>query len=145
MSTLVAITNKPRDLCVMALQLTQGNADMACSVLFEGLDMNQMQALIARSGGAGAGQGGDQDAYDDYGAEDMGSANPMGAMPGMQPPMGGMPGGNPAMNQQLAALFQSEQFSQLAQRMRENPSFYTEFVQQTAQQNPAMYQAIMQN
>mmetsp|Transcript_18553 Transcript_18553/g.24945 ORF Transcript_18553/g.24945 Transcript_18553/m.24945 type:complete len:99 (-) Transcript_18553:831-1127(-) len=98
---------------------------MACSVLFEGLDMNAMQAMLARAGGAG-GQG-QEDDYADYGQEDMGSANPMaGSMPGME-------GANPAMNQQLAALFQSEQFSQLAQRMRENPNFYAEFLQQTQQ------------
>lgn len=97
-STLVAITNKPRDLCVMALQLTQGNADMACSVLFEGIDMNQMQAMLARGGAMAGGAGGD-DGYDDYGGEDMGSANPMaGQMPGMPNPMGGMPAGNPAVN-----------------------------------------------
>ena len=29
--------------------------------------------------------------------------------------------------------------------MRENPNFYAEFLQQTQQQNPAMYQAIQQN
>jgi len=36
-STLVGITGKPRELVVQALQLTQGNADMACSLLFEGV------------------------------------------------------------------------------------------------------------
>ena len=68
-STLVAITNKPREACIIALQLTQGNADMACSILFEGLDMNQMQAMLSRAGGAGmggmAGMAGGDD-YDDY-------------------------------------------------------------------------------
>jgi len=52
----------------MALQLTQGNADMACSVLFEGLDMNAMQALIERGTG---GHSHGNDGYDDYGAEDF--------------------------------------------------------------------------
>ena len=46
---LVGITNKPRELCIMALQVTRGNADMACSVLFEGLDMNAMQGLLAQA------------------------------------------------------------------------------------------------
>lgn len=38
-STLVAITGKPRELCIQALQMTQGNADVACSLLLEGINM----------------------------------------------------------------------------------------------------------
>jgi NACalpha-BTF3-like transcription factor len=38
-SQLVAITGKPREMAVMALQLAQGNLDMACSIIFEGLSL----------------------------------------------------------------------------------------------------------
>ena len=44
-STLVAITNKPRDLCIQALQMTQGNADLACSILLEGINPAELQAM----------------------------------------------------------------------------------------------------
>ena len=75
-NTLVGITGKPRDQCIRALQIARGNADLACSLLFEGVDLNQIPA-----------DGGMQD--QDYGDED-----PMaGGMPGGMPGMGGMPGG----------------------------------------------------
>ena len=69
LSTLVAITGRPRDLCVQALMMTQGNADLACSLLLEGVNMQDLQALARQGGGAGAGMGGGDD-YGDYGDED---------------------------------------------------------------------------
>ena len=41
-STIVGITGKPREMAIQALQLTQGNADMACSLLFEGVTPEQL-------------------------------------------------------------------------------------------------------
>lgn len=41
-NTLVGISGKSREECVLALIVTQGNLDMACSLLFEGVDMNQL-------------------------------------------------------------------------------------------------------
>lgn len=67
-STLVAITSKPRELCIQALQMTQGNADVACSLLLEGLSSEDLIAMAQRGpGGAGA----QPDDGMDYGEEDM--------------------------------------------------------------------------
>ena len=62
----------------------------------------------------------------------MGGMGVMGGMGGMGGPGGagmGGAGGAGAVNPQLAALLNSPQFAQIAQRMRENPSFYQEFLQ----------------
>ena len=93
-STIVAITNKPRDQCIQALQLARGNADLACSLLMEGVDLNQVAGAMGPGGGPGAGQ----DDYADYGDEDMaGMAGQPGA--GMAGMMGGMGGaGGAGMN-----------------------------------------------
>lgn len=58
--------------------------------------------------------------------------------------LGGMGGagagaGAGAISPQLAALFNSEQFAAIAQRMRENPNFYPEFLQRAQVENPAMF------
>jgi len=78
--------------------------------------MNAMQGLLAQSSGAGAGGQGHGH------AQAEGRVGGGGMMP--QPNMGGGGGGAGAINPQLAALFNSQQFAQIAQRMRENPSFY---------------------
>jgi hypothetical protein len=49
-STIVAITNKPRDQCIQALQLARGNADLACSLLMEGVDLNQVAGQMGPGG-----------------------------------------------------------------------------------------------
>ena len=41
-STIVAITGKPRDQCIQALQLSRGDADLACTLLLEGVDLNRI-------------------------------------------------------------------------------------------------------
>lgn len=97
---LVGITAKDRAQCIKALQLARGNADLACSLLFEGVDLNSLPA--------GGLQGQDDGA--DYGDEDPGFGGP--GAPGM---------GVPA---ELQALMSNPQFAQMAQRMRENPQFY---------------------
>lgn len=56
---------------------------MACSLLFEGVDMNQLQAMAMRAA-QGGGQGMHDHGGDDYGDEDM----PMG-QPGQNPAAGG--------------------------------------------------------
>ena len=64
-------------------------------------------------------------------------------MPGQMPPgMGGMGGGAPP---ELMALMGNPQFAQLAQRMRENPQFYQQFMARLEQDNPQVYAAIQQN
>jgi len=45
----------------------------------------------------------------------------------------------------LASFANNPQFAMLAQRMRENPAFYQEFMQMLQQQQPALYNAIQQN
>jgi len=61
--------------------MTQNNADLACSLLLEGVDMNQLQALAAQRGAGGAGD--PNAAYPDYGDEDAGyGADPMAGMMG---------------------------------------------------------------
>ena len=52
-STIVAITNKPRDQCIQALQLARGNADLACSLLMEGVDLNQVAGAMGPGGNPG--------------------------------------------------------------------------------------------
>jgi len=53
-------------MCIQALQVTQGNLDMACSLLFEGVSPEQLQQMAA-----GAGMGGGADDYgNEYGNED---------------------------------------------------------------------------
>lgn len=78
LSTLFAITGKPRDQCIQALQLAHGDADLACTLLLEGVDLNQIPA----GGDAG---------FADYGDEDPGAGQP-----GMAGGMPGMPGGQNA-------------------------------------------------
>lgn len=100
-STIVAITNKPREQCIQALQLARGNADLACSLLMEGVDLNQVAGAMGPGGGPGAGAG--QDDYADYGDEDMagmgGAGQPGAGMAGMAGMMGGMGGaGGAGMN-----------------------------------------------
>ena len=135
-STIVAITNKPRDQCIQALQLARGNADLACSLLMEGVDLNQVAGAMGPGGGPGQGQ----DDYADYGDEDM--AGQPGAGAGMPPGMGmgGMPGmGGAGMNQDQAALMglmANPQFAQIAQRMRENPQIYQDFMSRLQTDNP---------
>ena len=89
-STIVAITNKPREQCIQALQLARGNADLACSLLMEGVDLNQVAGAMGPGGGPG------QDDYADYGDEDM-AGQPGAGMGGMgmggMGAMGGQPGG----------------------------------------------------
>lgn len=76
LSTLFAITGKPRDQCIQALTLARGNADLACSLLLEGVDLNQIPA----DGGQGIA---------DYGDEDPGMGDPgMGGGMGGQMPAG---------------------------------------------------------
>ena len=72
MSTLFAITGKPRDQCIQALQLARGDADLACTLLLEGVDLNQIPA----SGDAGFADYGDEDgklSFGEYGKEDADS------------------------------------------------------------------------
>lgn len=86
LSQVVAITCKPRDQCILALVLSRGSPDMACSLLFEGVDLNQIAAQVAGgnasvANGAGA-FGGPDEMMADYGDEaevpNVG-ANPGGA------------------------------------------------------------------
>lgn len=109
LSTLVGITNKPRDFCLQILAATK-NLEVACQVIFEGITPQQLQQLGAM-GGHGGGPDGHDDGGDDYGDEVPGGMPGMG-MGGGMPPMGGMPaGGAPAQGgaisqQQAAAVFQ---------------------------------------
>ena len=82
----MSITGRTRDDCVGALVLTQGNLEMAASVLFEGLTLQQMQQAAAQNA-----MGGDDD------GDDGGMPPGMGGMPMGGAPMGGAggAGGNP--------------------------------------------------
>lgn len=90
--------------------------------------MNQLQALAAQRGAGGAGD--PNAAYPDYGDEDAGNIYGADPMAGM---MGGAGAGagqaQARIDPSLATLFNSENFALMAQRMRENPSFYTDFIQ----------------
>jgi hypothetical protein len=46
LQTLIAISGKPRDLCVRALQATQGNPDVAFELLMSGLPPGQEAAAM---------------------------------------------------------------------------------------------------
>ena len=128
-STLVAITSKPRDLVVQALSMAQGNADLACTLLLEGINPDMMQQMM----GGGAGVAGGADDYgQEYGQEDPGA----GQMP---PGMGGVD------NSAFANLMQNPQMPQLAQRLRENPQFYQEFMTRLQTQDPQLFAAIQAN
>ena len=63
-SQLMAISGKPREVCVMALILGQGNVEMACSVIFE-LTPEQMVMAIQQARAQLAGGMGEED--DDFG------------------------------------------------------------------------------
>jgi hypothetical protein len=88
---LMSITGRTRDDWVGALVLTQGNLEMAASVLFEGLTLQQMQQAAAQNA-----MGGDDDGDDGGMPPGMGGM-PMGGQMGGNPMAGGMPGagGNP--------------------------------------------------
>ena len=118
-NTLVGITGKDRDRCIQALQVTQGNLDMACSLLFEGVSPEQLQQMAAGAG-AGAGIGGGADDYgQEYGSEDPGA----GMMPGMG---AGAPGGGA---NDFSELLQNPAWATISERLRTNPQFYQEFMQ----------------
>ena len=91
------------------MQLSRGDADLACTLLLEGVDLNQIPA------------GGDP-GFADYGDEDAGMGQQPGGMPAGMPP--GMGGGMPPGSAELLGLMQNPQFANMAQRMRENPQFY---------------------
>ena len=110
-------------MCILALQFTQGSLDTACSILFEVNNMADMQRLAQEAQMRGQDDGhdhGDDAGYEEYGAEDYGMPNAPGGNAGA--------GAGAPMDSQLASLFNSQQFAQIAQRMRENPSFYQEFL-----------------
>ena len=147
LNQVVGITCKPRDQCILALVLSRGQADMACSLLFEGVDLTQLAGQVAQraggAGGAGAFPGAD-DMMADYGDEaDMAGDPGAGVGGGAGAGMGGM--GGAGIPDNLAQLMNNPQFRQLAQRMRENPQFYQEFMQRLSQDDPDTFTAIQAN
>jgi hypothetical protein len=109
----------------MALTMTRGNVDVACNLLFEVADLSQLQQMAAQMPGGGMGAGGEAD-YPDYGDEDpMAGGMPGGQMPGAMPNMGGGGSGQEALMQ----LFANPHFAAIAQRMRDNPEYYQQFME----------------
>ena len=93
--------------------MTQGNADLACSILLEGINPAELAAMAQGHGGGGQ--------YADYGDEDPGSGMPSMPGGGMPP---GMAGAGAGAGNPMASLLGSPQFAQIAQRMREDPQVY---------------------
>ena len=120
---LVAASGKPREMVIQALAMAQGNGDLAFTILLEGIPMG------GQGGGGMPGMGGMEA---DYGDEEASYDQADGGQ--------GMAGAAA-----FAELAQNPQFQRIAQRMRENPQFYQEFIQQLQTQNPALWEAIQQN
>lgn len=130
MSTLVGITGRDRNICVQALQVTQGNLDLACSLIFEGVSPEQLQQMAASAGAGGMPGGG----ADDYGDEQYneGSADiGMGA---------GLPGAGASND--FSELMANPAWPTIVERLRTNPQFYQEFMQLLSTQNPTVFNRI---
>ena len=123
----------------MALTMTRGNVDVACNLLFEVADIGQLQQMAAQMPGAGGmGAGGEAD-YPDYGDEDpMAGGMPQGAIPNL----GGASGATG--NEALMQLFANPHFAAIAQRMRDNPQYYEQFMERMRNDQPETYAAISQ-
>lgn len=116
LETLVAISGKPRDLCVRALQASNNNPDLAFEILASG--------MIPAAGGQ---PGGMQQPVEDFYGEEDASADTSG------------------VGADMAAFFNNPQFAQIRQRILQNPQFYNEFMQMMQTQQPQLYAAIQAN
>ena len=115
----------PRDECMRALRAAYYNPDRAVDYLLNGIPSNLGQDPVPSSSAAGYGAGaatGDdmEDDGGDDGVEDSG-ANP------------------------LAFLQNNPMFDQLRQRLITEPAFFQTFMNQLAQTQPQLHQAISQN
>ena len=145
LTELMAISGKPRDICLKALTAAHNIPDVAFEFLMsgyipegpvggmDGMDAGMEPGMDAGMDADGADPYGDEDMVDDVEGED-GVATMAG--------LGQQFNLSPETMQAIQTMVSNPSFGEIRRRLIEDPAFAQNFMQQLATTQPSIYQAI---